>query len=74
MSVRNVCRDCEDRYPACWGSCERYKKEKEQRDILKERARKRYEEDLYFIEKNSNETNRKLRKQKNPKPRHNSDQ
>lgn len=73
MSVRNVCRDCEDRYPACWGSCERYKKEKEQNDILKERARKRREEDQYFIDKSIKERDRKIFKQKNPKPRHNSD-
>lgn len=73
MSLRNVCRSCEDRYPACWGSCERYKKEKEQNDILKERARKRREEDQYFIDKAKKETDRKLHKQRNPKPYHNSD-
>ena len=36
-----VCKDCQERYPACWGSCERYleaKKELEARKAAKLKA------------------------------------
>ena len=25
MQIRRVCKDCDQRYPACWGSCEKYR-------------------------------------------------
>ena len=28
MKKITCCYKCEERYPACWGECERYKKEK----------------------------------------------
>ena len=25
LSMTRVCKDCQTRYPACWGSCDKYK-------------------------------------------------
>ena len=25
LTMTRVCKNCNDRYPACWGSCEKYK-------------------------------------------------
>ena len=25
MKMPRVCKNCNDRYPACWGSCEKYR-------------------------------------------------
>jgi len=38
MTMESVCKDCQDRYPACWGSCPRYK---EARKALEEKKRRR---------------------------------
>ena len=40
MSGDNVCYGCENRSPACWGSCEKYAKEKAKRDEIR-KARQR---------------------------------
>lgn len=40
MSVDNVCFGCENRYPACWGSCTKYAEEKARRDEIR-KARQR---------------------------------
>lgn len=34
------CKDCKERHPACWDSCEKYKAEKAEYDELNARIRK----------------------------------
>lgn len=38
MPAVTCCRDCQDRAPACWGKCERYKAEREKFHAAKRRA------------------------------------
>ena len=44
MEKIRVCKDCEDRYPACHDSCEKYKEAKErlqeQKDLVYRNSRK----------------------------------
>ena len=35
------CKNCQKRYPACWGSCPDYAKEKEEKAALREAENKR---------------------------------
>ena len=34
------CKDCKERHPACWGSCEKYKVQKAENDELNAMIRK----------------------------------
>lgn len=45
-----VCKNCDHRYPACWGSCPEYIKEKKKIEIIRARreAARKKEKD-YFI-------------------------
>lgn len=38
MPAVTRCRDCQDRAPACWGRCEKYKAERERYHAAKKRA------------------------------------
>ncbi len=40
MGMTNVCKDCQDRYPACWGSCPKYLAAKAEHDKRVEARRK----------------------------------
>lgn len=39
------CKDCKERHPACWDSCEKYKAEKAANDSLKAKIRKEKDRD-----------------------------
>ena len=41
MKCIECCKTCDKRYPACWGSCEKYLKEKEQYEKYKITINKR---------------------------------
>lgn len=62
--IRSVCYDCQDRYPACHDTCEKYldaKNEYQNRKQVIESARNEYKQyDLYKLE-----TVRKARKGRN---------
>ena len=40
-----VCKDCQERYPACWGSCERYLEAKKELEARKAEKLKAYSEE-----------------------------
>lgn len=35
MSATDSCLGCEERHTACWGTCEKYKRQKERREEMK---------------------------------------
>lgn len=35
ISLTKVCKDCSDRYPACWGSCPKYLEARAKHDEIK---------------------------------------
>ena len=48
--MAKVCKDCQDRYPACWGSCPDYLAARAERDEAK---RRKYEARMTEIKINS---------------------
>lgn len=49
-SVVGSCKDCEDRYPACHDTCEKYQKAKEESEERKQRILKAKRENQVFTE------------------------
>ena len=48
----SLCKNCKDRYAACWGSCQSYQKWKENRDNTINEQRKRDTEVKHEIVRN----------------------
>ncbi len=63
MSIKTVCKDCEERYPACHDHCEKYKNAKTEYENIKRLVRKERKKEVDFL-KYYYELNRKLRGKK----------
>lgn len=48
MAPEFTCKDCPDRYPACWDHCEKYQAEKKKHDKKIQASRRNSDIDEYF--------------------------